>query len=83
MKVKPFRCSLEEDPCAKINFHNMKTSNAPPQLSMQARHASQKQLGKQLLRAVHAGETARARELIASGADVETRHPVVSSVIGP
>jgi hypothetical protein len=41
------------------------------------RLASQKALEKELIRAVAVGETARVQELIASGADVETRNPEV------
>ncbi len=45
--------------------------------SMQGMLVSQKALGKELMRAVAVGETARVQELIASGADVETRNPEV------
>ncbi len=43
--------------------------------------ASQKALGKELIRAVTVGEPARVQELIASGADVETRNPEVSFML--
>ncbi len=42
---------------------------------------SQKALGKELMRAVAVGETARVQELIASGADVETRNPEVGFML--
>ncbi len=42
--------------------------------SVQSLHASQKQLGEELVSAVGKGESARVLELIASGADVDTRN---------
>ncbi len=41
---------------------------------MQAELAPQEHLGKEVLRAVESGKSARVRELIASGADVNTRN---------
>ncbi len=41
--------------------------------------ASQEQLEKELVKAVQDGEFARVQELIASGADVETRNPKVET----
>jgi hypothetical protein len=39
--------------------------------------ASHKVLGEELIKAVAVGDVARVQELIASGADVETRNPEV------
>ncbi len=43
--------------------------------------AKQKALGKELIRAIAVGETALVHELIASGADVETRDPEVGFML--